>query len=87
MSRQGAAGVPPSIGSTDGGAATIDRSPERRVVDPARPRSRSYAAMLELADPAEDAQRLGDLARRHAELFTWAQGRRTADQGAGDSWG
>jgi glycosyltransferase involved in cell wall biosynthesis len=63
----GAAGVP-SIGSTDGGAATMI-GPGGSVVDPRDP-EQIYAAMLELADP-QDAQRLGDLARRHAELFTW----------------
>jgi glycosyltransferase involved in cell wall biosynthesis len=65
----GAAGVP-SIGSTDGGAATMI-GPGGRVVDPRDP-DQIYAAMLELADP-QTAQRLGDLARRHASLFTWRQ--------------
>ncbi len=65
----GAAGVP-SIGSTDGGAATMI-GPGGTVVDPLDP-ERIYSAMLELADP-QTAQRLGDLARRHAGLFTWRQ--------------
>jgi glycosyltransferase involved in cell wall biosynthesis len=63
----GAAGVP-SIGSSDGGAATMI-GPGGRIVDPRDP-EQIYAAMLELADP-QTAQGLGDLARRHAALFTW----------------
>jgi glycosyltransferase involved in cell wall biosynthesis len=63
----GAAGVP-SIGGSDGGAATMI-GPGGLVVDPRDP-ERIYTAMLELADP-QTAQRLGDLARAHASLFTW----------------
>ncbi|MGO9319782.1 MAG: glycosyltransferase family 4 protein [Solirubrobacteraceae bacterium] len=63
----GAAGVP-SIGGSDGGAATMI-GPGGLVVDPLDP-DRIYTAMLELAD-AETAQRLGGLAQRHAGLFTW----------------
>jgi glycosyltransferase involved in cell wall biosynthesis len=63
----GAAGVP-SIGSSDGGAATMI-GPGGSIVDPRDP-EQVNAAMLELADP-QTAQRLGDLARRHADLFTW----------------
>ena len=63
----GAAGIP-SIGTTVGGAADaigdggllVDPSDEPQLV----------AAMQELADPAT-AQRLGEAARRHADLLTW----------------
>jgi glycosyltransferase involved in cell wall biosynthesis len=63
----GAAGVP-SIGSTDGGAATMI-GPGGLIIDPLDS-ERIYTAMLELADP-QTAQRLGELAQRHAGLFTW----------------
>jgi len=61
------AGVP-SIGGSDGGAATMIGA-GGLVVDP-RDAEQIYAAMLELADP-ETAQRLGGLARDHSSLFTW----------------
>ena len=63
----GAAGVP-SIGGSDGGAATMI-GPGGLVVDPLDA-DRIYTAILELADP-QTAQRLGALAQRHASLFTW----------------
>ncbi|MGA2454095.1 MAG: glycosyltransferase family 4 protein [Solirubrobacteraceae bacterium] len=63
----GAAGVP-SIGGSDGGAATMI-GPGGLVVDP-HENDQIYAAMLELANP-QTAQRLGELAGRHASLFTW----------------
>jgi glycosyltransferase involved in cell wall biosynthesis len=61
------AGVP-SIGTTDGGAATMI-GPGGVVVDPRDPEA-LLGAMLELADP-ETARRLGELAYRHSTLFTW----------------
>jgi glycogen synthase len=63
----GGAGIA-SIGTTEGGAATMI-GPGGLVVDPHQP-EQIVAAMLELADPAT-AQRLGELAHRNAELFTW----------------
>lgn len=61
------AGVP-SIGTTDGGAATMI-GPGGIVVDP-RDRDHLVQAMLTLAD-ADTARRLGELAYRHSTLFTW----------------
>jgi glycosyltransferase involved in cell wall biosynthesis len=61
------AGVP-SIGTTDGGAPTMI-GPGGVVVDPRDP-DRLLEAMLELAD-ADTARRLGELAYRHSQLFTW----------------
>ncbi len=58
----------PSIGTTNGGAATMI-GPGGLVVDPLDP-DQIVAAMLTLADP-DTAQRMGDLARRHSTLFTW----------------
>jgi glycosyltransferase involved in cell wall biosynthesis len=58
----------PSIGTTDGGAATMI-GPGGVLVDPRRP-EQIVAAMSRLADP-ETARALGALARAHAELFTW----------------
>jgi glycosyltransferase involved in cell wall biosynthesis len=63
----GGAGIA-SIGTTEGGAATMI-GPGGLVVDPRQP-EQIVAAMLELADPAT-ARRLGELARRNADLFTW----------------
>ena len=63
----GAAGVP-SIGTTRGGAATMI-GPGGIVVDPAD-QDQIVEAMLTLADP-DTARRMGELARRHAALFTW----------------
>jgi glycosyltransferase involved in cell wall biosynthesis len=63
----GGAGIA-SIGTTDGGAATMI-GPGGLVVDPRHP-EQIVAAMLKLADP-DTAKRLGDLAHRHAGLFTW----------------
>lgn len=63
----GGAGIA-SIGTTEGGAATMI-GPGGLVVDPLEP-EQLVAAMLELADP-NTARRLGDLAHRHAGLFTW----------------
>jgi glycosyltransferase involved in cell wall biosynthesis len=57
-----------SIGSTDGGAATMI-GPGGIVVDPRDPDA-IRAAMLDLADP-ETAQRLGELAHRYSRLLTW----------------
>ncbi len=61
------AGVP-SIGSTNGGAATMI-GPGGVLVDPLDPDA-LIRAMLELADP-DRARELGALASAHAELFTW----------------
>jgi glycosyltransferase involved in cell wall biosynthesis len=61
------AGVP-SIGGTNGGAATLI-GPGGMAVDPLDT-EQIYEAMLRLADP-ETARRLGALARRHSEMFTW----------------
>jgi glycosyltransferase involved in cell wall biosynthesis len=61
------AGVP-SIGTTNGGAATMI-GPGGIVVDPLE-RDAIVEAMLTLADP-DTARRLGELAHRHAQLFTW----------------
>lgn len=63
----GGAGIA-SIGATKGGAATMI-GPGGLVVDPLEP-EQIVEAMLKLADP-DTARRLGDLARRHAGLFTW----------------
>jgi glycosyltransferase involved in cell wall biosynthesis len=63
----GSAGVP-SIGGTNGGAATLI-GPGGLTVDPLEP-AQIRAAMLRLADP-ETAREMGELARRHSELFTW----------------
>ncbi len=63
----GGAGVP-SVGTTDGGAATMI-GPGGLVVDPLQP-ERIIEAMLTLADP-ETARAMGELARRHSRLFTW----------------
>jgi glycosyltransferase involved in cell wall biosynthesis len=57
-----------SIGTTDGGAATMI-GPGGIVVDPREPEA-ILEAMLELADPAT-ARRRGEMARRHADLLTW----------------
>jgi len=61
------AGVP-SVGSTNGGSATLIGS-GGLLVDPLDA-DQIYAAMLQLADP-ETARHLGDLARRRSGLFTW----------------
>ncbi len=61
------AGVP-SIGTSNGGAATMI-GPGGLVVDPLDT-TELYAAMCRLADPAT-AQRMGELALRHSRLFTW----------------
>lgn len=61
------AGVP-SIGGSDGGAATMIGD-GGLVVDP-REGEQIYEAMLALADP-ETARRLGGLARERSRLFTW----------------
>jgi glycosyltransferase involved in cell wall biosynthesis len=61
------AGVP-SIGGTNGGAATLI-GPGGMAVDPLDD-EQIYEAMLRLADP-ETARHLGALARRHSEMFTW----------------
>jgi glycosyltransferase involved in cell wall biosynthesis len=61
------AGVP-SIGGTNGGAATLI-GPGGLTVDPLDS-DQIYAAMLQLADSAT-AQRMGDRAREHSALFTW----------------
>jgi glycosyltransferase involved in cell wall biosynthesis len=63
----GAAGLA-SLGTTDGGAATMI-GPGGILVDP-RDQQQIFAAMERLADP-ETAQRLGALARRHSRLMTW----------------
>jgi glycosyltransferase involved in cell wall biosynthesis len=57
-----------SIGTTDGGAATMI-GPGGLVVDP-RSEEQVVAAMLELAEPAR-ARELGELARTHSELLSW----------------
>lgn len=57
-----------SIGTTDGGAATMI-GPGGLVVDP-REDEQILDAMLSLADP-DTARRLGELAHRHATLLTW----------------
>jgi hypothetical protein len=57
-----------SIGTTNGGAATCIGD-GGFVVDPNDPRELLHA-MLELCDPVS-AARLGALARRHAQQFTW----------------
>jgi glycosyltransferase involved in cell wall biosynthesis len=62
-----AAGIP-SIGTSNGGAATCIGD-AGRVVDPGAARQ-LFEAMVELADP-DTAQRLGALAREHAGQFTW----------------
>jgi len=62
-----AAGIP-SIGTSNGGAATcIGKA--GCVVDPLEP-SQLVEAMLRLCDPAT-AERLGALGREHAKQFTW----------------
>jgi glycosyltransferase involved in cell wall biosynthesis len=61
------AGVP-SIGGTNGGAATLI-GPGGLTVEPLE-HEQIYAAMLRLADP-ETARRMGALARQHSQLFTW----------------
>jgi glycosyltransferase involved in cell wall biosynthesis len=61
------AGVP-AIGGTNGGAATLI-GPGGLTVDPLDV-EQIYASMLQLADP-DTARRMGELARRHSELFTW----------------
>jgi glycosyltransferase involved in cell wall biosynthesis len=58
----------PSIGTTNGGSATII-GPGGILVDPADPR-RLAEAMLSVAEP-EVAQRLGGLAAAHAAKLTW----------------
>ncbi len=63
----GGAGIP-SIGTTNGGTATMI-GPGGVVVDPLDG-ERIFAAMLRLADP-ETARRMGELAYRHSTLFTW----------------
>jgi glycosyltransferase involved in cell wall biosynthesis len=57
-----------SIGTTDGGAATVI-GPGGRLVDPLS-FEQIEDAMLELAEP-ETAARLGALAQDHSRLFTW----------------
>jgi glycosyltransferase involved in cell wall biosynthesis len=57
-----------SIGTTNGGAATMI-GPGGILVDP-NDGDQIFTAMLRLADP-DTAQRLGELARRHATLLTW----------------
>jgi glycosyltransferase involved in cell wall biosynthesis len=57
-----------SIGTTDGGAATVI-GPGGRLVDP-RSFEQIEDAMLALAEP-ETAARLGTLAQEHSRLFTW----------------
>jgi len=63
----GGVGVP-SIGTTDGGAATMI-GPGGVLVDPRDP-DRLLEAMLQLAEP-DTARRLGELAYRHSQLLTW----------------
>jgi glycosyltransferase involved in cell wall biosynthesis len=63
----GGAGVP-SIGTTNGGAATMI-GPGGILVDPLAP-DQILAAMLALAEPNR-ARRLGELAYEHSKLFTW----------------
>jgi glycosyltransferase involved in cell wall biosynthesis len=62
-----AAGIP-SIGTSNGGAATCIGA-AGYVVDPTAP-SELIEAMLSLCDPST-AERLGALGREHAKLFTW----------------
>jgi len=62
-----AAGIP-SIGTSNGGAATCIGD-AGYVVDPAAP-SELVEAMLKLCDPST-AERLGALGREHAKQFTW----------------
>jgi glycogen synthase len=62
-----AAGIP-SIGTSNGGAATCIGE-AGYVVDPAAP-AELLEAMRKLCDP-ETAQRLGSLGREHARQFTW----------------
>ncbi len=62
-----AAGIP-SIGTSNGGAATCIGG-AGRVVDPARPHE-LFEAMLELSNP-DTAARLGAIGREHAAKFTW----------------
>jgi glycosyltransferase involved in cell wall biosynthesis len=62
-----AAGIP-SIGSSNGGAETCIGD-GGYVVDPTEPQE-ILDAMLKLCNP-DTAQRLGELAREHAKLFTW----------------
>ena len=62
-----AAGIP-SIGTSNGGAATCIGD-AGYVVDPAAP-TELFAAMLKLCDPTT-AERLGALGREHAAQFTW----------------
>jgi glycosyltransferase involved in cell wall biosynthesis len=57
-----------SVGTTNGGAATMI-GPGGILVDP-HDAEEIFAAMERLADP-ETAQRLGELARSHATLLTW----------------
>jgi glycosyltransferase involved in cell wall biosynthesis len=57
-----------SIGTTDGGAATMI-GPGGILVDP-RDDAQIFAAMDRLADP-DTARRLGELALRHSTLLTW----------------
>lgn len=63
----GGAGIA-SIGTTNGGAATVI-GPGGRLVDPLS-LPEIEAAMLELSEPAT-AARLGALAQQQARLFTW----------------
>jgi glycosyltransferase involved in cell wall biosynthesis len=62
-----ASGIP-SIGSTNGGSATVIGD-GGVVVDP-HDRAALTAAMLQLCDP-ETAQRVGERATRQAQRFTW----------------
>ncbi len=62
-----AAGIP-SIGTSNGGAATCIGD-AGYVVDPGAP-SELFEAMLKLCDPGT-AERLGALGREHAKQFTW----------------
>jgi glycosyltransferase involved in cell wall biosynthesis len=57
-----------SIGTTDGGAATMI-GPGGILVDPGDD-GQIFMAMERLADP-DTAQRLGELALRHSTLLTW----------------
>ncbi|HEY4812630.1 MAG TPA: glycosyltransferase family 4 protein [Solirubrobacteraceae bacterium] len=61
------AGVP-SIGTTNGGSATLI-GPGGLTVDPLDD-EQLYTAMLRLAEP-HTAQQLGALAYQHSQLFTW----------------
>jgi glycosyltransferase involved in cell wall biosynthesis len=63
----GGAGIA-SIGTTDGGAATMI-GPGGLIVDP-RSREQILAAMLELAEPRR-ARELGALAQAHSQLLSW----------------